>query len=226
MDLHKEIKLSDLFKRGSKEKEPKAEKPPKEEKPSKEKRRKEPKPKNEKRPKTAVVAAHEAPPLPDIPLMRAFNLLPREEVKQAKEGASSPVPRVLVALFGVLVIAALAAFYLMAGADVTTKKSQAEDLRAELAGYEAAADDDPLDDKSAGLAAERAGRRAALATALSGRLAWDRILRELALVIPENVALTALVATDPAAGGTAPVTPSPTGPPLTFSIEGETEEPD
>jgi Tfp pilus assembly protein PilN len=221
MDLHKEIKLSDLFKRGSKEKEPKAEKPPKEEKPPREKRRREPKPKKEKRPKAVVVAAHEAPPLPEIPLMRAFNLLPREEVRQAKESGSSPVPHVLVALFGVLVIAALAAFYLMAATDVTTKKGQVEDLRAELAGYEAAANDDALDDKSAGLAAERAGRQAALGTALTNRLAWDRVLREIALVVPEDVSLTVIQGATPLSG--AVVAPDGTGGndlTLTGTVEG------
>jgi Tfp pilus assembly protein PilN len=207
MDLHKEIKLSDLFKRGSKE-QTDAEKPPKAETP-KEKRRKEPKPKKEKKPKAAVVAAHEAPPLPEIPLMRAFNLLPREEVKQAKESSSGAVPHVLVALFGVLVIAALAAFYLMAATDVTTKKGQVEDLRAELAGYEAAATDDALDDKSAGLATERAGRRAALGTALTNRLAWDRVLREIALVIPEDISLTVIQGATPLPG--AVVAPDGTG---------------
>lgn len=219
MDLHKEIKLSDLFKRGSKSEEPKAEKPPKAAKPPKEKRRREPKPPKERKSKTAAVAANEAPPLPEIPLMRAFNLLPREEARQAKEGAS-PVPYVLVALAGVLVLAALAAFYLMAATDVTRKKGQIEDLRAELAGYQASTKDTSLDNKSAGLAAERAGRRTALATGLGNRLAWDRILRELALVIPDNVALGSIVATEPLpASATTPALPTPN-----LTISGETEE--
>ena len=120
VDLHKEIKLSDLFKRGSKEPgEPKAEKPPKEKRPKKEKPPKEQRPSRFKRTKEPVVAAHEAPPLLEIPLMRAFNLLPSEEARAAQEGARSPLPYVLVALVGVLLFAALAAFYLMAGGGVT-----------------------------------------------------------------------------------------------------------
>src|ERR687892_1051115 len=95
MDLKQEIKLSDLFRRRPKAgggdgvpeaeparkpkkrlferkpKEPKAAKPPKPEKPKKERRRgKEPK-----------GAAKEALPLPQIPLMRAFNLLQQEEAR-------------------------------------------------------------------------------------------------------------------------------------------------
>jgi Tfp pilus assembly protein PilN len=200
MDMRKEIKLSDLFKRGSKEpKEPKAEKPPKEPKPAKEKRRKEPKPPKERKAKQVAMAEHEAPPLPEIPLMRAFNLLPKEEARQAKEGPS-PVPYVLVGLAGVLVFAALAAFYLMAGTDVTTKKGQVEDLRAELAAYQATEQQSSPDDKSAALAAERVGRTSSLARALTNRTAWDRVLRELALVVPDDVSLTEMKGSSPLAG--------------------------
>jgi Tfp pilus assembly protein PilN len=195
MDLHKEIKVGDLFKRKPKDPaEPKAEKPPKE---KKERRRKEKAPKKEK-PKSAATFAHEAPPPAEIPLMRAFNLLPKEEARQEKEGAGSRIPHVLVALTGVLVFAALAAFYLMAGADVTKKKGQLEDLRAELAPYQAAKDQPSTEDKSAALAAERLARTQALGGALTSRLAWDRVLRELALVIPNDVALDSIQATAPA----------------------------
>ncbi len=204
VDMHKEIKLSDLFKRGSKDSgdgqngdEPK---PPKKVKPPKEpKRRKEPK---QKAPK-ATVTEHEAPPPADIPLMRAFNLLPREEARTVKEGASSPLPQVLVALAGVLVFAALAALYLMAGTDVTAKKGQAEDLRAELAAYQATAQEPSVDDKSAALANERVGRTNALASALGKRLAWDRLLREIALVIPDEVSVSQIQGSSPAAATTA-----------------------
>jgi Tfp pilus assembly protein PilN len=200
VDMHKEIKLSDLFKRGSKDSgdgqngdEPK---PPKKVKPPKEpKRRKEPKQKASK----ATVTEHEAPPPADIPLMRAFNLLPREEARTVKEGASSPLPQVLVALAGVLVFAALAALYLMAGTDVTAKKGQAEDLRAELAAYQATAQEPSVDDKSAALANERVGRTNALASALGKRLAWDRLLREIALVIPDEVSVSQIQGSSPAA---------------------------
>jgi Tfp pilus assembly protein PilN len=220
MDLHKEIKLSDLFKRGSKDDgEAKAEKAPGDAKPPKEKRRKEPKPPKERRKSSVAVAAHEAPPLPEIPLMRAFNLLPREEARAAKED-TSPLPYVLVALAGVLVFAALAAFYLMAGTDVTKKKGQIEDLRAELAAYQATAEQPSVEDKSASLAAERAGRTNSLSNALANRLAWDRILRELALVIPPNVALSTITSTAPAAPT---AVPAPTTA-HNFTISGETEE--
>lgn len=202
--MHKEIKLSDLFKRGSKDsgdgqngdepKSPKKVKPPKQPR-----RRKESK---QKAPNAIPLTEHEAPPPAAIPLMRAFNLLPRDEVRAVREGASSPLPQVLVALAGVLVFAALAALYLMAGTDVTAKKGQVEDLRAELAAYEATAQQPSLDDKSAALADEQVGRTNALATALGKRLAWDRLLREIALVIPDEVSVSQIQGSSPAAATT------------------------
>jgi Tfp pilus assembly protein PilN len=208
VDLHKEIKLSDLFKRGSKKGEGESNgtqpKPAKEPKPPKERkrRRKEPRqPKERKEVNGAALAAHEAPPPANVPLMRAFNLLPREEARAVSEGgAPSPLPYVLVALAGVLVFAALAAFYLMAGTDVTKKKGHVEDLRAELAAYQAQQKGPSVDDKSAELANERVGRTAALGSALTKRLAWDRVLREIALVVPTSVTLGQIQGSSPTVG--------------------------
>jgi Tfp pilus assembly protein PilN len=224
VDMHKEIKLSDLFKRGSKDSgdgqngdEPK---PPKKVKPPKEpKRRKEPK---QKAPNAAALTEHEAPPPADIPLMRAFNLLPREEARTVKEGASSPLPQVLVALAGVLVFAVLAALYLMAGTDATAKKGQVEDLRAELAAYQATAQQQQpsVEDKSASLANERVGRTNALASALGKRLAWDRLLSEIALVIPDEVSVSQIQGSSPAAA--APTVSADGSPVTNLTIIGTT----
>jgi Tfp pilus assembly protein PilN len=217
VDLHKEIKLSDLFKRGSKSgdgegngsepkpaKEPKSTKEPKpakEPKPPKERKRRRER-KERKETNGAALAAHEAPPPANVPLMRAFNLLPREEARAVSEGgAPSPLPYVLVALAGVLVFAALAAFYLMAGTDVTKKKGQVEDLRAELAAYQAQQKGPSVEDKSAELANERLSRTSALSSALTKRLAWERVLREFALVVPTSVTLGQIQGSSPTAGG-------------------------
>jgi Tfp pilus assembly protein PilN len=196
IDLKKEIKISDLWTRGPKE--PKAEKPPKEKR-----RRREKEPKG----KAAALAAKDGPALPDIPLMRAFNLLPREEARHGeKESRQSALPHVLVALTGVLLFAALAAFYLSASADVTKKTGQLDDLRGDLASLQV-----PEKQPNAGeetvatdIEGERSGRTAALSTALSGRLPWDRLLREIALVLPSDVALATLQANAPSPGSAVP----------------------
>ena len=54
--------------------------------------------------------------------------------------------------------------------------------------------------EGANIDSERAARTAALSTALAGRLAWDRILRELALVLPADVTLGTIDATAPSPG--------------------------
>jgi len=200
MDMKKEIKLSDLFKRGPKE--PKAEKPPKE------KKAKEPKPPKEKKERrfgrgqkdqVAATEAKDGPAVRDIPLMRAFNLLPKEEAVEKEKDRSSAVPHVLVALAGVLVFAAVAAFYLSASSTVTSKQGDLDALRSELAALQV-----PEKPGSKGTAAdvegERTARTAALSAALADRLAWDRILRELALVLPSKVTLTDLQASAPSPG--------------------------
>jgi Tfp pilus assembly protein PilN len=203
IDMKKEIKLSDLFKRGPKEpKEPKAEKPPKEPK-----KAKEPKPPKEKKQgrfgrkeKVAEIETKSGPPMRDIPLMHAFNLLPKEEVGAEKESKQSALPHVLVALAGVLVFAALAAFYLSSSAGVTSKTGELDDLRGELAGLQVPEQQPQTPTEEANIDSERAARTAALSTALAGRLAWDRILRELALVLPADVTLGTIDATAPSPG--------------------------
>jgi Tfp pilus assembly protein PilN len=220
IDMKKEIKLSDLFKRG--EKEPKADKPPKAEKPPKEpKRKKEPKAPKEpkerrfgrgKAPKVKVAALDpkSGPPVRDIPLMHSFNLLPKEEVRAEREGRASAIPHIVVALAGVLVFAALAAFYLSSSASVTNKTGDLDDLRGELAGLQVPEQQpqQPTGSGDANIEGERTARTAALSAALQDRLAWDRILRELALVLPSDVTLDTLDATAPSPGSAAAGTSS------------------
>jgi Tfp pilus assembly protein PilN len=52
--------------------------------------------------------------------------------------------------------------------------------------------------------AERQQRVAALSSALSARIAWDRVLREVSLVLPEDVWLTQLTGITPEPGSTGP----------------------
>jgi Tfp pilus assembly protein PilN len=197
IDMKKEIKLSDLFKRGPKE--PKAEKPPKEPKPSKEKKERRFGRGKAGKEKLAAIEPKSALPVRDIPLMHAFNLLPKEEIRAEKESKQSAIPHVIVALAGVLVFAALAAFYLSSSASVTKKTGELDDLRGDLAGLQVP-EKQPEPAANADIAGERSARTAALSTALADRLAWDRILRELALVLPSDVTLDSLDATAPSPG--------------------------
>jgi Tfp pilus assembly protein PilN len=219
IDMKKEIKLSDLFKRG--EKEPKADKPPKEPKAKKEKAPKERRFGRGKEPKEKVAALDpkSGPPVRDIPLMHAFNLLPKEELQEKKEGRPSAIPHVLVALAGVLVFAALAAFYLSSSASVTKKTGELDDLRGDLASLQVP-EKQPQGTSSIDVGSERTARTAALSAALADRLAWDRILRELALVLPSDVTLDSLTATAPSPGSAGVAT---SGGVNTFRISGTSE---
>jgi Tfp pilus assembly protein PilN len=224
MDLKKEIHLSDLFRRSAKDP---SERPPKEEKPRRRGRKEKPPkaPKEHGRDKAAsALLARSAPPLRQVPLMRPFNLLPKEVTRQTRD-TRALVPYVLVALLGLLVVAGLAAFFLRASADVTTKQGQVDDLRIELASLEVP-EKDPLSGQRTGLAAEKTARTNALAGTLGGRVAFDRLLREIALVIPDGVALIQLSAQSPTATGAVPVavqTAQPgSGPVQSFTIVGTT----
>lgn len=228
MDLNKEIKLGDLFRRRAKTPDDEAAAAPEEEKPKKERRalfsrppreekEKAPKqPKPEKKPKeprgrrAKRPAVEERPvvELPQIPLMRAFDLMPREEARE-KKGGRAGLQQVAVALLGVLVFAGLAGGYLFTGAGVTSKQSELDDLRAQLAELEVPAEKPTQGAADTEAVAEGQARTTALATALASRIAWDRVLREVSLVVPEGVWLTQLTATTPnaAAGGAAAVAP-------------------
>jgi Tfp pilus assembly protein PilN len=78
------------------------------------------------------------------------------------------------------------------------------------------------------LVADKQARVAALNTALSRRIAWDRILREFALVLPDDVWLLSMSATAPTLATVAPNTTSASstapalGGQLGFNIEGHT----
>jgi hypothetical protein len=221
MDLKQEIHLSDLFRR--KRKDP-GEQPPKAEKPPKRARKEKPPKKRKEQKETSGLLARSAPPLRQVPLMRPFNLLPKDVGRQTRDSRAL-VPYVLVAFLGLLVVAGLAALFLRASADVTTKQGQVDELRVELASLKVPAKD-PLSGQRTGLAAEKTARTNALAGTLGGRVAFDRLLREIALVIPDGVGLIQLSAQSPTATGAVPVavqTAQPgSGPVQSFTIVGTT----
>ncbi|HWM13654.1 MAG TPA: PilN domain-containing protein [Gaiellaceae bacterium] len=231
MDLNKEIKLGDLFRRRAKTPGEEAAAAPEEEKPTKERRalfsrpprekkEKAPKePKAEKKPKeprgrrakAPAVDERPAVEVPQIPLMRAFNLMPGEDARE-KKSSRAGLPQIAVALLGVLVFAGLAGGYLFTSAGVTSKQSELDDLRAQLAELEVPSEKPEPGAVGAQSVVEGQARTTALATALASRVAWDRLLRKVSQVLPEGVWLTQLSATTPAASaGGAPAPAAPVG---------------
>jgi Tfp pilus assembly protein PilN len=265
VDLNKEIKLGDLFKRGPKEpkdagdavaaateaptveapavekqsglkkeiklpfgrgsKEPKATKEPKAAKEPKSP--KEPKAPRQPRASRGKRGSAGMPPRPQVPLMRAFDLLPKED---PRGGGRRPNPvQLVLAVVALLLFAGMGTAFLLASSDLSAKEQTANSLREQLAALnqpqEDPADADPADQQ---LVEERKSRTGALAAAIAQRVAWDRLLREVSLVLPEDVWLDTLTAKSPAATTAAAAVPPPaTGTTAnTFTLTGYTYEQD
>ena len=138
--------------------------------------------------------------------MRAINLLPRGLERDRGAGGRAPL---FVAAGGIAAVTAGAVVLFMSAS------GSIADQRAELDSVEAAIARIPSAGQSAvapsAIAQERADRVAALSAALTTRVPLDRLLRELAFVIPEDAWLTGLTASAPvgAEGTTPPGTPAP-----------------
>ena len=145
--------------------------------------------------------------------MRAVNLLPRDDRRQRRIARGND-PRVIGGLVGcVLMTAILAAWFLMASGGVAKNQDRLDAVNSELASTPVPAPAAAPD--ATQLQLEKSARVTALSAALTGRLAWDRVLREISLVLPDDVWLTSLSATAPSgAPGTTPV--------AGFAINGKT----
>ena len=121
--------------------------------------------------------------------MRAVNLLPRDVEGQRSEGGRLPI---FVGAGGAAAVTAAAAVLLMgASGSVSDQRSQLESVEAAIAAIPSQGQ--PAVAPSA-IAQERTDRITALAAALTTRVPVDRLLRELAYVLPEDAWLTGLTA--------------------------------
>jgi Tfp pilus assembly protein PilN len=148
--------------------------------------------------------------------MRAVNLLPRDESKRTKTN----VP-VLVGVVGAVVVCALLSMlFLSASSKVRDEQGELDALNAQLA---VIPPPPPPDSAGAGLASQEQARLTALSGALSKRVAWDRVLRNLSLVLPNDVWLSTLNATSPSPANLAAPPPAvPGAPPTGLTITGFT----
>ena len=122
--------------------------------------------------------------------MRAVNLLPRDEAKRSFEAKRGVV-------FGgiggaALATAVLASMMISAGGAASSKQAELDGVRAQIAAIPTVPVIDTSEEDA--LAAEKGARVGALSAALAGRVAWDRVLRQVSLVLPEDVWLTNLSA--------------------------------
>jgi len=140
--------------------------------------------------------------------MRAINLLPKDDARRTGKQKKQWIVLIPVVVALVLTVA-LAAAFLNASGKVKSKQAELTGLKAELAAI-------PTPDVSKvqsanALAAEKQTRVTALNTALSHRVAWDRVLRELSLVLPNDVWLTTVSAKAPVSSSAAATTAAPSG---------------
>ena len=153
--------------------------------------------------------------------MRAVNLLPKDDVQRSQK--SQNVPALVSTALVVLVSGLLGVFYFSAKSTAETKALELQDVQAELAMLPSPAEIAAETAPQRQLASEHGTRIAALSSALTHRVAWDRVLRQISLVLPEDVWLKSLNATspNPAGAAVAPVTPVDQ-PPKLLTIEGYT----
>lgn len=139
--------------------------------------------------------------------MRAINLLPQDFERQGDSNRRIPI---FVAAGGIVAVTACAAvLFVSASGSVSDQRSQLDSVRADLARVSTAAE--PAFAPGA-IAQERSDRVAALTAALATRVPLDRLLRELAYVLPEDAWLTGLSAAAPETNGTAGASPGTSAP--------------
>jgi Tfp pilus assembly protein PilN len=131
--------------------------------------------------------------------MRAVNLLPKNQTRSRRRRDKNTPWALVIGLAGTAVAsAAIGAAFLHANGAAADKREELADVSAQLA---ALPKPKPVRNNDAALAGERDERATAVATAFSYHVAWDRVLRRLALVLPDDVWLTSLAAQAPAAPG-------------------------
>jgi len=155
--------------------------------------------------------------------MRAVNLLPRQQVQQKTERSN---PTLLVAAIGgAAVLLALVAGALLATRSVDRQRQALASARAELAATPAHHLSPSTQAFRQSVLTQREQRSLALASAIGKRVAWDRILRRFALVLPGDVWLTSLTGTVPLDNPAAAAVTTPSALPATptaLTINGYT----
>jgi len=145
--------------------------------------------------------------------MRAVNLLPRQQVQQTRERRN---PAVLVAAIGgAVVLLALVGGALLANRSVDRQQTALATARAELAATPAHHLSPSTQAFRQAVLSQREQRSLALASAIGKRVAWDRILRRFALVLPSDIWLISLDGNVPLDSGSTATATTPGALPTT-----------
>lgn len=149
--------------------------------------------------------------------MRAVNLLPRDDSRRRRKRLTVVVQLALLSPF--VVGSLLVAGYLLASSKVSDNKATLRALQDELATLPPPSAESK---SNSALAGQRDQRIVALSSALQNRVAWDRVLREISSVLPDDVWLKTLSAEPPPAPAAAPPPPTTTETTTTETQSSET----
>ena len=138
--------------------------------------------------------------------MRAVNLLPKDAAQGKSFAQQDPAVMIGGGVGAVVMLTLIAAFMNVHG-KVNSEQAKLDAARAEYAQLSAnkvaRQPVKPVKQKTIvpvpAIAADEQPRLAAVSSALSSRIAWDRILREFSLVLPDDVQITSLTMAAPAA---------------------------
>jgi Tfp pilus assembly protein PilN len=157
--------------------------------------------------------------------MRAVNLLPRQQVQRKRERTNTVA--LGAGIGGAAVVLVLAAGFLLANRSVNRQRDALSTARAVLAATPAHHVSAETNAFRSSILNQREQRSLALAAAIGKRVAWDRILRRTALVLPDDVWLTNVTGTMPLEPTASTVAPSTTPSALpaaatAFTLQGST----
>jgi Tfp pilus assembly protein PilN len=151
--------------------------------------------------------------------MRAVNLLPRD-LQNAKSIRHEDPAVVVGSALGVIVMIALGSAFFVAHSKANTEQVRLTKARLELAQLslrkrvapKPSAPSAPITPivPPPAVTGQEAAWLGAVSTNLSQRIAWDRVLREVSLVVPDDVTLASLTMTAPTAASAAATPGSPT----------------
>jgi Tfp pilus assembly protein PilN len=117
--------------------------------------------------------------------MRAVNLLPRQQVELKSERRNTPA--LVAGIGGAVLLLVLVGGFLLANRSVDRQRQALATARAVLATTPAHHVSAKTNAFRSAVLSQREERSLALAAAISKRVAWDRILRRMALVLPDDV---------------------------------------
>jgi Tfp pilus assembly protein PilN len=162
--------------------------------------------------------------------MRAVNLLPKDANQRGKSIRAEDPAVVVGSALGLVVLIALVAGFLNVHSKVNGEQKKLTAARIELGRLATQKRAEPTPYKPVkqkpivpipAVTSEEQPRLAAISTALSTRIAWDRILREFSLVLPTDVTLTTLSLATPSPASAGATTGAPAGA-QNLTIDGTT----